>query len=199
LRGKRAAAALVAIGAVTLTGCTTASHDNPALSGPASAGSPTTPPASFTGPKVSIIDVSGEPVPSLAGEAAVDTQLSEIASALHGRCQVTTLRDDTQLASFEWRCGSRVTTATFELSNGKRLSLADLFDGSYVSYLQSTAKLQFQQSGVAQPDVSNLSNWALTPTLLLVNFPAGTISFPLATLSQFVRPQGPLSAGTGAS
>jgi hypothetical protein len=90
-------------------------------------------------------------------------------------------------------CGTRtVSTATFSLSDGLRLTLADLFVGGYLAYLSATADAQLQADGVTNPVATDFSAWALTPDSLEVTFPAGTVSFPLVSLTPYLRHPGPL-------
>lgn len=146
-----------------------------------------------TGPAVSVIHVSGLPVPQLAGKPSVNAQLSAIGSHLSGTCTVSAERDDTKVASFLWSCGGHETAATFDLSDNRKLTLDDLFQGDYKSYLTSTAATQMQANGVSNPTATDLSVWYLTPDSLVVVFPAGTVSFPIVSLHTYVRSGGPLS------
>lgn len=130
-------------------------------------------------------------VPQLGGEVAINTALRRVAP---GGCPVATVRDDRVLVSFRWVCGSgRVVTATFSIPAGRQLALGDLFVGGYRSYLSTTAAAQLQADGAGDPVTTDLSGWALTADALQVTFPAGTVSFPLVSLSSFVRRPGPLA------
>lgn len=182
---RRRAVAVFALLAPVLAGCGATGGDNPALSGPESTirGSSS---AGLTGPAVT---VTGD-VPQVAGQAAINTELRQLAPS---GCSVSTLRDDATLASFRWVCGTRtVSTATFSLSDGLRLTLADLFVGGYLAYLSATADAQLQADGVTNPVATDFSAWALTPDSLEVTFPAGTVSFPLVSLTPYLRHPGPL-------
>jgi hypothetical protein len=130
-------------------------------------------------------------VPQLAGELAVNAALRRLSPS---GCRVATVRDDRVLVSFRWVCRSgRVVTATFSIPAGRRLVLGDLFLGGYRSYLSTTAAAQLQADGAGDPVTTDLSGWALTADALQVTFPAGTVSFPLVSLSSFVRRPGPLA------
>ena len=146
-----------------------------------------------TGPAVNIIHVSGLPVPQLQGKPAVNTQLVSIGSRLSGTCTVSAERDDAKVASFLWSCGARRVAATFDLATNGQITLDDLFKDGYKSYLSSTAVTQMQASGVTNATATDFSVWYVTPDALVVVFPAGTVSFPTASLGAYLRPGGPLS------
>jgi hypothetical protein len=134
--------------------------------------------------------VTGD-VPQVAGELGINTTLRRLSP---GGCRVATVRDDRVLVSFRWVCGSgRVVTATFSIPAGRQLALGDLFVGGYRSYLSTTAAAQLRADGAGNPVTTDLSGWALTADALQVTFPAGTVSFPLVSLSSFLRRPGPLS------
>ncbi|HET6915915.1 MAG TPA: hypothetical protein VFH56_07470 [Acidimicrobiales bacterium] len=141
---------------------------------------------------MSIIHVSGLPVPQLQGKGTVNAQLAAIGSKLSGTCAVSAERDDKRIASFLWSCGEHKTAATFDLTTNTRLSLDSLFQGDYRPYLSSTAVTQMQANGNANPTATDFSVWYVTPESLVVVFPAGTVSFPIASLSSYLRPGGPL-------
>jgi hypothetical protein len=192
LRGKRAAVALAIAAAALLASCGSSNSDNPGLSGKQQS-PPSTVRPEPTGPAVSIIHVSGLPVPQLQGKAAVNTQLTTIASKLSGTCTVSAERDDAKVASFLWSCGGHDAAATFDLTTNRQLSLGDLFQGDYGSYLTSTAAAQMKANGDANPSATDFSVWYVTPESLVVVFPAGTVSFPIASLGAYLRPGNPLS------
>lgn len=177
--------------AALLASCGSSSSDNPGLSGNRQGPSSTVRPE-LTGPAVSIIHVSGLPVPQLQGKGTVNAQLAAIGSKLSGTCAVSAERDDKRIASFLWSCGEHKTAATFDLTTNTRLSLDSLFQGDYRSYLSSTALTQMQANGNANPTATDFSVWYVTPESLVVVFPAGTVSFPIASLSSYLRPGGPL-------
>lgn len=179
--------------AALLASCGSSSSDNPGLSGPQH-GPPTTQVQAPTGPAVSVIHVSGLPVPQLAGKPAVNAQLTAIGSKLSGTCTVSAERDDTKVASFLWSCGGHETAATFDLATNRQLTLDDLFQGDYKAYLSSTAVTQMQANGVSNPVATDLSVWYLTPESLVVMFPAGTVSFPVVSLHSYLRPGGALAS-----
>lgn len=178
---------------VVLASCGGGSSDNPGLSGSQN-GPPSTVRPEPTGPAVSIIHVSGLPVPQLQGKASVNTQLAAIGSKLSGTCTVSAERDDKRVASFLWSCGTDKTAATFDLSTNSRLSLDELFQGDYKSYLSTTAVTQMKANGDANATANDFSVWYVTPESLVVVFPAGTVSFPIASLTTYMRAGGPLSA-----
>ena len=191
--GKRSAAALAVAAVLAFASCGSSSSDNPGLSGPQQ--TPTTiGPVAAGGPALSVVHVAGLPVPQLAGESAVNAQLSAIGSKLSGTCTVSAKRDDKRIASFLWSCGGQLTPATFDLANGRKLSLGDLLQGGYGAYLGSTAAAQIRANGGANPVTSDLSVWYLTPESLVVVFPAGTVSFPITSLSGYIRSGGPLGS-----
>jgi hypothetical protein len=189
--GKRAAVALALAAATVLSSCASSSSDSPGLSGP-QRGPSTTVLAEPSGPAISVIRVSGLPVPQLVGKAAVNAQLATIGSKLSGTCTVSAERDDRKIASFLWSCAARPTAATFDLSTDRQLSLDDLFQGGYKSYLSSTAVTQMQADGTANPSATDFAVWYLTPDSLVVDFPAGMVSFPLSSLGIYLRPGSPL-------
>lgn len=175
-----------------LASCGSSSSDNPGLSGQQH-GPPTTQLEEPSGPVVSVIHVSGLPVPQLAGKPSVNAQLTAIGSKLSGTCSVSAERDDKKVASFLWSCGGHDTAATFDLVTNRQLSLDDLFQGDYKSYLTSTAVTQMQANGVSDPVATDFSVWYLTPESLVVAFPAGAVSFPIVSLHTYLRAGGPLS------
>jgi len=142
---------------------------------------------------VSVIHVSGLPVPQLAGKPSVNTQLTAIGSKLSGTCTVSAERDDAKVVSFLWSCGGHLTAATFDLADNRQLTLDDLFQGGYKSYLSSTAVTQMQANGASNPSAGDFSVWYLTPDSLVVAFPAGTVSFPITSLGSYIRPGSPIA------
>jgi hypothetical protein len=68
-----------------------------------------------------------------------------------------------------------------------------LFTGGYASYLSSTASMQLQAEGATDLATTDLSAWTLAPGALEVTFPGGTVSYPLSSLSHYIRHPGPLS------
>ena len=190
--GKRAAVALAIAAASVLASCGSSSHDTPGLSGPQSGTTPSTFRSEATGPAVSIIRVSGLPVPQLAGKPAINAALSAIGSRLSGTCTVTAERDDTRVASFLWTCGGRPTAATFDLRTGQQLTLDSILQGGYRSYLSSTAAAQMQANGASDPTATDFSVWYLTPQYLVVVFPSGTVNFPVSSLGPYLRTGGAL-------
>lgn len=178
---------------VVLAGCTTSGSDNPSVSNssiPQGTSVSNGPP----GPVVSIARVNGIPVPQLAGHAAANDLLRGIGDTLRGTCQVATMRDDPKLASFRWTCRpGGLTTATFSLADDRRVELGDLFTGGYAAYLSSVGATQLQAEGVAQPATDNLSAWSLTPYTLQIDFPSGSVAYPLSSLASYIRDPGPLA------
>jgi len=127
----------------------------------------------------------------VAGHVAINTELRRLAPA---GCPVATVRDDPSLVSFRWVCASgTVSTATFSVPDGQLLTLADLFVGGYQAYLSSVAVAQLEANGSTDPVATDFSAWALTPVALEVTFPAGTVSFPLSSLTPYFRHPGPLA------
>ena len=193
LTARTGACLALALSATALLGsCGSSSSDSPGLNGGRQSAPSTVRPGP-TGPAVSIIHVSGLPVPQLQGKAGVNSQLSAIGSKLSGTCTVSAERDDTRVASFLWSCGGHDTAATFDLTRNRQLSLDDLLQGDYTSYLSSTAVTQMQANGDAKASASDFSVWYVTPESLVVVFPAGTVSFPISSLTTYLRPGGPLS------
>ena len=88
--------------------------------------------------------------------------------------------------SVDWKCGDSITAATVTL-DGRRLSLGDILQGSYGSYLSSIAAAQFSAEDQAGAATSNLGTWFLTPAALAVDFPAGVVSYPLASLGPYLK------------
>ena len=135
-----------------------------------------------------VVNLAGKPVPQLpASYTSIDAAIRLASASLGNGCRVNTTRDDPKLVSFRWVCGSKVSTTSFSLVDGRQLTLSDLLQGGYASYLSSTALTQFQAQGKATAVTTDLSRWALTPESLEVTFPAGTIAFPLASLTQYLK------------
>ena len=181
--GKRGAVALLTSLAGLLTGCGAASSDTPALSAPSvpsvAAG------ADSTGP---VVTVSGA-VPEVAGHPAAGPDFARVGAP----CAPTVERSDQRVVSVFWHCAShRVAAATFGLTANRLLTLDDLFAGAYRGYLSSVAADQFTAQGVGGARTADLSTWFLTPATLDVVFPAGVISFPLATLASYRNPSSPV-------
>lgn len=146
------------------------------------------------GPQVSIGKVNGLPVPQLAGKVAMNASLRQVAAGLSGTCSVAVERDDARLGSFLWTCGSGKRTAvTYDQRTERKLSLDDLFDGTYRSYLTSTAVAQMKADGVSSPSASDFSTWYVSPSSLVIAFPQSIVSFPLQSLASYVRAGGPLA------
>ncbi len=133
------------------------------------------------------MSVSGS-VPQLAGRPGVNAVLRRAAASLAPGCRPVTERDDPQLVSFLWVCpGKRVAAATVELAQGRQVTLGDLLTGSYAPYLSSIAQAQLQADGVSRPSVSDLGTWYLTPSALVVVFPSGAVSFPISSLTPYLK------------
>ena len=180
LRGKRGAVAFLALLPLAIAGCGGGS-DNATLPPPRSN------PGSVAAGHGPAVSVSGA-APQLAGQPAADAILRRDAAVLPPGCKPATERDDPKLASFIWVCPhKRVYAATIELGNGRQAKLGDLLTGSYVSYLSSIARTQFQADGVANPSVSDLGTWYLTPAALVVVFPSGPVSFPVSSLTPYLK------------
>ncbi|MGH7747777.1 MAG: hypothetical protein ACREQ5_23910, partial [Candidatus Dormibacteria bacterium] len=171
------------------------------LAPPATAASPVAPGS----PKVSVVTLAGTNVayPEVAGSPAVNRQLLAMARAdarSSPACQEDVVRVTPALASFRTTCGSQISTATFNLRNGRLLSLDDVFTGAWLAALSSAAVAQLRAGGapaavagrVAGPVAANFSAWALDPDSLEVTFPLPggpvTVDFPLASLSAYLRP-----------
>jgi hypothetical protein len=189
--GKRGAAALLAFLSVILAACGASGSDNPALPSPQPG--PGQAAVVDPGPPVHVVSLHGTPVPQLpANYATLDSGLLATAAGLHGTCRVTTTRDNAGLASFRWVCGPTIATATFRLSDGRRLALSDLLGRDYPTYLSTTAVTQLQAEGKPTIGSTDLSRWDLTPAALEITFPGGTVAFPLSSLSAYVK--GPLGS-----
>jgi hypothetical protein len=191
--GKISAAALLPLAGV-LAACSGGQSDNPSLGQPPSTAAPGVTVQSSPGPQVSIGRVNGLPVPQLAGKPTINASLRQVAASLSGTCSVAAERDDSRLGSFLWTCnGGQRTGVTYDQRTERKLSLDDLFEGSYRSYLSSTAVAQMKADGVSSPSASDFSVWYLTPSSLVVVFPDSVVSFPLTSLDNYVRAGGPLS------
>ena len=192
--GKRVAAlGLLSLAPTVLAACSNGQSDTPTLQPPSTAA-----PGSISqltpGPQVSIIKVNGLPVPQLAGQVTINTQLRQTGAALSGTCTVAVERDDSRVASLLWTCNSGSRTAvTFDQSTGRKLSLDDLFSGNYRAYLSSTAQSQMKADGVSNPSASDFSVWYLNSSSLVVAFPQSVVSFPFGSLGNYSKPGGLLS------
>ena len=173
--GKKGAAG--ALAALLTAGCTAGSSDQATLHPPAN---PVTTVA--TGPTGPAVTFSGAG-PTVAGHAAASAALRRAAPA---GCAPSLERSDRHLVSVLWRCGNHLASATVTL-DGRPLALGDILTGAYASYLSSAAESQFQVEGVAHPVTTDLSTWYLTPAALAVAFPAGIVSYPLASLSTYLK------------
>ena len=179
--GRRAAPAVLALLPLIFAGCGVGSSRNPALPAPRSD------PAAVAAGRGPAVSVSGS-APQLSGHPAADALLRRDASVLGSGCRPVTERDDPQLASFLWTCpGKRVATATIGLAADRQLALGDVLTGSYRAYLTSVAQAQFQADGVANPAVGDLGTWYLTPAALVVVFPSGPVSFPISSLTPYLK------------
>jgi hypothetical protein len=101
-------------------------------------------------------------------------------------CAPQVERADGHLVSVVWRCGNRVSAATVTL-DGRTVALGDILHGAYPSYLSSVASAQFQVEGIQHPSTTDLGTWYLTPAALAVVFPAGVVSYPLASLGPYLE------------
>jgi len=179
--GQRAAVALAASLAILgAAGCTTQSGDQSALNGvsaPSTTAAPTLggPAVTFTGPR-----------PTVAGHPAAASALTATAARLPSGCTGLLERSDPHLVSVVWRCGTAITAATVTL-DGHPLALGDILHGGYASYLSSVASSQFAVEGEAKAPTTDLGTWYLTPAALAVAFPAGVVSYPLASLAPYLR------------
>ena len=193
--GKRVAAlGLLALAPTCIAACSNGQSDTPALQPPSTA-PPNSTAQPAPGPQVSIARVNGLPVPQLNGQVTINSQLRQTAAGLSGTCTVVVERDDSRVASFLWTCNSGSRTAvTFDQSSGRKLSLNDLFSGSYLSYLTSTAQSQMKADGVSSPSASDFSVWYLNPSALVVAFPQSVVSFPIGSLGSYLKSGGPLSS-----
>ena len=143
---------------------------------------------------MSITKVNGLPVPQLAGKTAANANLRQVGSGLTGTCSVAVERNDSRLGSFLWTCTTGKRTAvTVDQQTQRQLTLGDLFQGGYSSYLTSTATAQMKADGVSSPSASDFSVWYVTTSSLVVAFPESTVSFPLESLGNYIRPGGPLA------
>lgn len=175
--GKRVALALVAL--LLAGACHAGSSDTPALPTPSTeAAGPSRAPG---GPAVAFSGAA----PSVAGHGAATAGLTRVASTLPPGCQGRLERSDSRLVSVAWRCGTHVTAATVTLG-GRRLALSDLLRGDYAGYLSGVAAEQFKVEGVTSAATTDLDTWYLTPAALAVAFPAGVVSYPLASLTPYL-------------
>lgn len=136
----------------------------------ASAGGPT---VSFTGGRAQV-----------AGEPAATSALGKV--RVPPGCSPAVERSDAHLVSVVWRCKNTLYAATVSLG-GRALTLGDILDGGYASYLSSTASAQFAAQGQDHVPTTDLTTWYLTPAALAVAFPAGVVSFPLASLRPYLK------------
>lgn len=124
--------------------------------------------------------------PSVVGHDAATRVLTGDVDRLPSGCAPKTERSDPHLVSIVWQCGKRVASATVTLA-GRPLALGTLMKGDYTAYLSSVAEQQFQVEGVAHPDTTDQRTWYLTPAALAVAYPAGIVSYPLDSLTPYLR------------
>lgn len=124
------------------------------------------------------------PVATVAGYPAATAAVDRL--QLAAGCTPTVKRADQHLVSIVWKCGDSLTAATVTLG-GRRLVLGDILQGDYASYLSSVASAQFSAAGQADAPTNDLGTWFLTPAALAVDFPAGVVSYPLASLGPYLR------------
>lgn len=212
------ACAVSAAVALAACGASSASKDQPALAAPPT--SPTTVVSAAGVPHLSVVSVSQVEQPQLApANAAVNAGLrAEVVGLVdrHLACTVSAVRLDAALASFRWICiplhgghtgaDQQISTATWDLAGGRRLSLADLFTGGYLADLATTARTQLESEGTsaasAAADVpattAAFSAWALDPADLDVTFRVAgrptTVQFPLESLTAYLPSGGLLKA-----
>ena len=101
-------------------------------------------------------------------------------------CIPAVKRSDGHLVSVVWRCRSTIQAATVSL-DGRLLALGDILQGGYGSYLSSVAAAQFSVEDQPNAPTGDLSTWYLTPAALAVAFPAGVVSYPLASLTPYLK------------
>ena len=126
------------------------------------------------------------PDPQVAGHPAASAAQARAAVGRPSPGAVQVERSDTHLVSVVWRCGTRILAATATL-DGRRLALGDILTGSYQGYLSSVAASQFSVEGIRSASTSDLSTWYLTPAALAVAFPAGVVSYPLSSLTPYLK------------
>ena len=176
--GQRTALALLAL---ALAGCTAGgSGDQAALEGPST--SVTT---AAVGPGASGVSFNGNS-PQVAGHPGATAALDRVAAGLTPGCGTRVERSDANLVSVIWRCGNRLAAATVTLG-GADLTLGDILTGPYPGYLSSVASAQFSAAGDPGAPTTDLGTWYLTPAALAVVFPAGIVSYPLASLAPYLK------------
>lgn len=126
------------------------------------------------------------PTPEVAGHRAATLTLARFAAALPSGCSPREERSDPHLVSVAWRCGGHIAATTVTL-DGKTMALADFMTGAYQGYLSAVAQQQFEVEGVKDAATTDLSTWYLTPAALAVVYPDGVVTYPLASLSGYLR------------
>jgi hypothetical protein len=109
-----------------------------------------------------------------------------VAAGLSRGCAPQVERADSHLVSVVWRCGNRISAATTTL-DGRTVALGDILQGAYQGYLSSVASAQFQVEGISHTPTTDLATWYLTPAALAVVFSAGVVSYPLASLTPYLK------------
>lgn len=124
--------------------------------------------------------------PDVVGHPPATAALDRAAAGLPAGCTPATERADLHLVSVEWRCGKSLAAATVTIG-GRLLTLSDILQGGYQGYLSSVAAAQFAVEGQPDAATTDLGTWYLTPVALAVAFPAGVVSYPLASLGPYIR------------
>jgi hypothetical protein len=126
------------------------------------------------------------PTPEVAGHYPATQALAKVVSSLPSGCQPALERSDPHLVSVEWRCGTHITASTVTLS-GATVSLVGVLTGDYQSYLSSVAQQQFAVEGESGADTTSPAAWYLTPAALAVVYPDGVVTYPLPSLTSYLK------------
>lgn len=180
--GKGTALVASAVLPLLASGCgSSSSSDNAALNLPAGPAT-SLPSATVGGPAVSFAGA----VPEVGGHQPATAALARFASALPAGCVPRLERSDPHLISVSWRCGQQIRADTVTLA-GDAVGLPAVLTGSYPAYLSAVAAQQFAVEGEPAAATSDLSTWYLTPAALAVVFPAGVVTYPLASLQPYLK------------
>lgn len=122
----------------------------------------------------------------VAGDPAATAALARVAAPLPPGCGTRVERADLHLVSVIWRCGNRLAAATVTRA-GRELALSDILTGPYPGYLSAVASAQFSATGDPGAATTDLGAWYVTPAALAVVFPAGIVSYPLPSLTSYLK------------
>jgi hypothetical protein len=167
---------------VTVAGCTSGGSSDPGAINLPPPSATSLPMANVGGP---VVTFTGD-TPEVSGHYPATQALAKVAAGLPSGCQANLERSDQYLVSVEWTCGRAVSGSTVTLG-GATVTLDGILTGNYRSYLSSVAAQQFQVEGQPAAGTPTLSAWYLTPEALAVVYPGGVVTYPLASLTTYLK------------